>query len=133
VAIQLEGAVVLFEVFDMPTALEFYCDLLGFEVVQAAGVAPNFGWVWLRHGGAELMLNTMYDDGERPETPDLRRRRAHGDTILYLGCRDVDGVYEYVRGRGTSVAKPEVAPYGMKQLYLSDPDGYRICFQWRAS
>jgi len=25
-----------------------------------------------------------------------------------------------------------VAPYGMKQMYLADPDGYGICFQWTA-
>ena len=23
--------------------------------------------------------------------------------------------------------------YGMKQLYLKDPDGYELCFQWRAT
>jgi hypothetical protein len=25
---------------------------------------------------------------------------------------------------------PKVAPYGMKQLYASDPDGFGVCFQW---
>jgi glyoxylase I family protein len=25
---------------------------------------------------------------------------------------------------------PRVAWYGMKQLYLTDPDGFEICFQW---
>jgi hypothetical protein len=28
------------------------------------------------------------------------------------------------------VQPPKVAWYGMKQLYLRDPDGYLICFQW---
>ena len=27
---------------------------------------------------------------------------------------------------------PKVAWYGMKQLYLTDPDGYGLCFQWKA-
>jgi hypothetical protein len=26
-----------------------------------------------------------------------------------------------------------VAPYGMKQLYLRDPDGFELCFQWEAN
>jgi hypothetical protein len=26
---------------------------------------------------------------------------------------------------------PKVAPYGMKQLYLHDPVGFALCFQWR--
>jgi len=40
------------------------------------------------HGhGAELMLNTAYDEGERPEQPERARVVAHGDTALYFGCR----------------------------------------------
>jgi hypothetical protein len=26
-----------------------------------------------------------------------------------------------------------VAPYGMKQMSLRDPDGYGLCFQWEAT
>jgi glyoxylase I family protein len=31
------------------------------------------------------------------------------------------------------VNEPKVAPYGMKQLYVRDPDGYGLCFQWPAT
>ncbi len=30
------------------------------------------------------------------------------------------------------VEKPTIAPYGMKQLSVTDPDGYELCFQWPA-
>ena len=33
---------------------------------------------------------------------------------------------------GVNVKEPRVAPYGMKQLYVTDPDGYVLCFQWPA-
>lgn len=29
--------------------------------------------------------------------------------------------------------EPKVTPYGMKQLWFTDPDGYGICFQWSAT
>jgi hypothetical protein len=32
-----------------------------------------------------------------------------------------------------NVKEPKVAPYGMKQLYVRDPDGYNLCFQWPAT
>jgi hypothetical protein len=44
----------------------------------------------------------------------------------------VDAAYAYLRGTGIELKPPVVAPYGMKQLYLKDPDGYTICLQWRA-
>jgi len=82
--------------------------------------------------GAELMLNTAYDVGERPPVPDPARIAAHQDTAIYFGCPDVDGAYAYLREKGIQAEEPRTAPYGMKQMYLNDPDGYVLCFQWRA-
>ena len=31
---------------------------------------------------------------------------------------------------GLNVNEPKVAPYGMRQLWFKDPDGYGLCFQW---
>ena len=76
------------------------------------------------------MLNTRYEAAERPPAPPPARVDAYEDTCLYFGARDVDAVYTYLRDRGVAVNAPSVAPYGMKQLYLKDPDGYGLCFEW---
>lgn len=126
----------LLQVFDMPTALAFYRDILGFEIVEAAPPPDqtrddDFGWVWLHRDHADVMLNTAYDpDAERPPSPDPARVAAHDDTALYFGCQDVDAVYEHLRARGVAVSPPTIAPYGMKQLCVKDPDGFTLCFQW---
>ncbi len=131
-ALHVEGVCPLLEVFDMPRSLRFYRDTLGFEVTQDSGGGDESGWVLLRLGEASLMLNTAYDDGERPAVPDRAREAAHRDTALYFGCPDVDGAYAHLRARGVVAEPPAVAPYGMKQLYFLDPDGYSLCFQWPA-
>jgi glyoxylase I family protein len=123
----------LLQVFDMPTSLHFYRDILGFSVVQKSGDGDDVGWVWLRQGDVELMLNTAYDEGERPRSADSGRVAAHGDTLLYLGCEELDAAYEHLSAQGVKVNPPTVAPYGMKQLHATDPDGYELCFQWRAA
>lgn len=133
--IDLRGTCPLLAVFDMPASLRFYRDLLGFTIVQAAPERPplpdHHGWAWLRHGTAELMLNTLHDPDEpRPAAPDPGRFAAHEDTSLYFGSPDVDAVYRHLRAAGIEVAPPKDAPYGMRQLYLRDPDGYLLCFQW---
>lgn len=132
--IVIEGAVPLIQVFDMPTSIRFYRDLLGFEVVATSGDGDgdDVGWAWLRHGPAELMLNTIHERGRRPQAPDPARALGHSDTGLFLGCRDLDGAYAHLRERGVDVAPPVVRPYGMRQLSFRDPDGYGICLQWRA-
>lgn len=132
VSVSVRGLCPLLEVFDMPASLRFYRDVLGFTVVQRAGEGDDATWVWLRHGDADLMLNTAYDEGQRPASPDPARVRAHADTGLFLRCEDVDGAYAHLKSRGIAVEPPTMAPYGMKQLYVTDPDGYRLCFQWPA-
>jgi catechol 2,3-dioxygenase-like lactoylglutathione lyase family enzyme len=124
----MRGMAPLLQVFDLPTSLAFYREILGFEVVQSTS-----DWAWLKRDDVELMLNTAYESDQRPPAPDPRRIAAHDDTALYFGCPDVDAAFAYLRSRGVVTQEPRVAPYGMKQLYLSDPDGYNLCFQWRAS
>lgn len=135
-ALELRGLCPLLQVFDMPASLAFYRDVLGFEIVQSApagATGDEFGWVWLRHGHADLMLNTAYDpDAVRPPAPDPLRVAAHDDTALFLGCPDVDGAFAHLRARGLAPDAPTVTSYGMKQLYVKDPDGFTLCFQWTA-
>ena len=128
----IRGMAPLLSVFDMPTSVRFYRDVLGFEVVSTSRVlgTDHFGWALLRLADVELMLNTAYDEGERPDARDDSRVDAHHDTCLYFGCPDVDAMYDKLRRNGLDCAAPEIAPYGWKQLYVHDPDGYNLCFQW---
>jgi glyoxylase I family protein len=120
----------LISVYDMNVSLQFYSDVLGFYIHQSAGEKNDLGWVWLKRNNTDLMLNTAYETPDRPEQPDATRDAAHHDTILYLGCADVDAAYHELLSKGIKLGPPEIAPYGMKQLYCHDPDGYGICFQW---
>jgi glyoxylase I family protein len=132
-SIDVRGMCPLLQVFDMPTSVQFYRDVLGFEVVETSSPGDQFDWAMLRLNAAEVMLNTAYEEPNRPAAPDPARVAAHGDTSLYIGCPDVDSAYQHLRAHGVDVDAPSVAPYGMKQLYVSDPDGYVLCFQWRAA
>jgi glyoxylase I family protein len=128
--IDINGMTPLISVFDMPTSLGFYRDVLGFEVVTDSGNGDDSSWVWLRLNGADLMLNDQYEPGHVPEVPPSERTRWHNDTCLYFGCPDLDAAYEYLKSNCIKLDPPKIAPYGMKQLYVSDPDNYNLCFQW---
>lgn len=126
----IQGVCTLLQVFDMPTSMRFYRDVLGFELIQSSpGEGDRFDWGWLRLQGADLMLNTAYERDDRPPSPDPVRHAAHADTGLYFACADPDAVHRHLRAHGIEAAPPKIAPYGMKQLYVADPDGYWLCFQ----
>lgn len=131
-SIQIESLTPLIQVFNMRRSLAFYRDVLGFEVVSDSGNCDDSSWVWVRLNGFDLMLNDQYEPGSEPDAPPPERVRWHDDTCLYLGCKDLDAAVEYLRSRGVPVEPPKTAPYGMRQLYLKDPDNYSICLQWPA-
>jgi glyoxylase I family protein len=126
--IEIEYLTPLLEVFDMPRALRFYRDILGFEVVSDSGDGDDSSWVWIQKDSCNLMLNDQYEPSQVPDSPPAERTKWHHDTCLYFGA-DPDAVYEHLKSSGFQIDPPKDAPYGMRQLYLTDPNGYNICFQ----
>jgi len=107
---------------DLPRSLEFYRDRLGFETVAEAQADGRVFWCRLRRGGASIMLQ----QAEAEDGPAEGRGRG---VALYLVCDDVDALRQEFVARGMSLREPEIAPYGMKQLTVPDPDGYAVCFE----
>ena len=128
-SLTIGGLCPLLQVFDMPTSLRFYCDVLGFTATSPVPDDGRCDWVLLELNGSELMLNTAYEEDERPDVPDPVRKEAHKDVALFFDCADVDEAYKALVQKGLVVKQPVVRDYGMKQLYLYDPDGYEICLQ----
>jgi glyoxylase I family protein len=127
--VETQGMTTLIQVFDMQKSLEFYCGILGFELQHKAGPANDIGWAMLKLNEVYLMLNTQYEMHDRPQNQDPDRIKAHSDTCFYFMCLDPDAIYDQIIQNGIAAERPKIAPYGMKQLYFLDPDGYSICFQ----
>jgi uncharacterized glyoxalase superfamily protein PhnB len=127
--IQATTVTPLLEVYDMRRSVAFYCDAMGFEMVQKYEPDGHLYWAMLRLGGALIMLNARYedDDPDRPATPPTTTLRE--DVTLYFACPDVDAAYQHARDNGLGVKPPTVAYYGMKQFHVTDPDGFVLCFQ----
>jgi catechol 2,3-dioxygenase-like lactoylglutathione lyase family enzyme len=111
--VDMHGLCPLLQVYDMPTSVRFYRDLLGFEVLNSfpARSPDDCDWVWLKQGETELMLNTAYDFDRRPTTRDTARVAGHDDIGLFIGCPDVDAAFRYLHDNGLDLKPPKVQPY----------------------
>jgi glyoxylase I family protein len=128
-AIELGMLCPLIQVFDMPRSLAFWRDKLGFTKVDPKEGGDEIDWCLLNLGDAWLMLNTAYEADERPDQPDPARIDAHLDTGLFFNARDLDAIYAHLQAQGVESEAPKTVAYGMRQLYLRDPNGYGLCFQ----
>ena len=94
--IEVGGVCALLQVFDMPTSVHFYRDVLGFEIVETSPrEGDQFDWGLLRLNDTFLMLNTAYEQEYRPAQPEPARVAAHSDTGLFFNCPDVDAAYRH--------------------------------------
>lgn len=107
---------------NIEVSLAFYRDQLGFEMTQKWEPAGKLAWCRLVRGNAAVMLQQADEEDGPPE------RRGRGVAFYFL-CDDADAMHAELAGRSLSLDPPQVAFYGMKQLYLKDPDGYELCFQ----
>jgi len=111
-SIEVRGVCTLLQVFDMPTSVRFYRDVLGFEIVKTTPPreGDQFDWGLLRLGDTELMLNTAHEQDKRAAQPDPARIKAHRDVSLYFGCPDVEAAYRHLLDYGIDAEKQRSLP-----------------------
>jgi len=112
----------LLTVQEIGRSVEFYCNRLGFSVVGRSESEGNMFWCRLERDGASIMLQQAEDE-DGPATG-----RGRGITFYFI-CDDADIVYAELSSRGLQLTPPSVANYGMKQLFVEEPDGYSVCFE----
>jgi catechol 2,3-dioxygenase-like lactoylglutathione lyase family enzyme len=133
-AIKVHDICALLSVYDMPEAVRFYVELLGFELVSRAPTYETIAgvehshWCMLRNGSSSLMLNTEYDTGERPaERPAFEEQRF--GSWFFFGCEDLDEARRQLEAAGVKCDGPNLAGYGFRTLSVRDPDGHGITLQ----
>lgn len=111
----------LLAVQDIAVSIGFY-ESLGFVVVGRADIDGAVYWCRVERGGASLMLQQADDDDGAPA--------SWGRGVsFYLVCDDADAVHAECVARGIAVAPVSIADYGMKQVFVPEPDGYTLCFE----
>lgn len=132
--IEIRNVCTLLSVFDMPKAVWFYCDVLGFTIENRSPTyavesgVELFHWCMLRAGNARLMLNTAYED-ERPAEPPPRAEDLFA-AWLFFACPNLDEAYQRLKAASVDCKPPQIAPYGFRTVSCRDPDGHGITLQW---
>jgi len=122
----LEQTVPLLLVRDLPRSCDFYCRGLGFEIDRRWEPNGELRWCWLQRNTAALMLQQACpNDGLHAHT--------QNGVSLYFICRDATAIYHELLSREIEATPPRRAFYGMNQVFVTDPDGYVLCFENLAS
>jgi catechol 2,3-dioxygenase-like lactoylglutathione lyase family enzyme len=104
-------------------SVDFYTTRLGFELKQTWEPDGELAWCRLERDRCAVMLQqaTSEEDG-------VSGSRGKGVGFFFI-CDDAESVHSDFVRRGLALAAPEAAFYGMKQVFVKDPDGYELCFE----
>ena len=127
-------------VSDLERSVRFYCEGLGFELVQSHTVGAEFGRLmevddvalqsrFVSHDGISIELLHFDSPGHRGE-PMRRPMNQLGMTHMSLRVADVEAVARVIESFGGSVLWSTRTTFGSSDaldfVYCTDPDGVRI-------
>lgn len=113
------------KVSDLKRAMDFYCGLLGFELVTMYGDQAAF----ISAGGYHhhIGLNTWYSKGAGP-APEHSAGLFH-TAILYPTRKDLAFIFKRLKDAGYPFTG--FSDHGVSEaLYLNDPDGNGVELYW---
>jgi catechol 2,3-dioxygenase-like lactoylglutathione lyase family enzyme len=106
---------------DYDSAIEFFVDVLGFDLVEDSPGLTNDGrakrWVVVRPPGAETGILLARADGERQTV--VVGNQVAGRVGFFLRADEFDAAYERMASAGvTFVTSPRTEPYGRVAVFL---------------
>jgi uncharacterized glyoxalase superfamily protein PhnB len=107
---------------DIGRSVAFYQQRLGFELTLKWEPDGQLGWCRLARDGSAVMLQQACEE----DGPPAGRGRGVG---FFFSCDDAQTLFAEFTERGLAVKPPAAAFYGMNQVFVTDPDGYELCFQ----
>ncbi|GAB3565139.1 VOC family protein [Spelaeicoccus albus] len=107
---------------DQDLALQFYRDILGFDVVMDADMGENFRWLEVKPSGGQssIVLAAAEAFGKQP---------GEG-AYLTFATDDVEATVEELRARGATTSEVTREPWGTYAT-VNAPDGHQLQFNER--
>lgn len=117
------AVVPLLWVKNIEQAIRFY-EEIGFKITESWKPNDLIQWCRVEFYDAALMLQEIVGS----DTREIPMSETNG-IQLYFITDDVDTLYRQILAKGLDVSVPKIEFYGMKQIFLTDPDGRTLCFE----
>ncbi|MFX1517666.1 MAG: VOC family protein [Promethearchaeota archaeon] len=106
-------------------AINFYRDILEFEIVEYYPNQEKPTWVCFRIGNDRFSIGKTFSDINHK----LHPRGVDGSGVqFYINVPNVDEFYEKYRNQVEIVDDIENKPWGDREFTFKDPDGYLLSF-----
>lgn len=127
---EISGIAPFFIVRNVPAALKFYHDSLGFDITFQGPTEDDIFFGIVQRGGAMIILKDIAVDPVPNYTRDVKKGIARWDA--YLHVPDPDALAEEFSSRNvaffTTIKDNEGGDDGLRGFEIQDTDGYILFF-----
>jgi uncharacterized glyoxalase superfamily protein PhnB len=109
---------------DAAATIKWYCDVLGFKVLERWEHEGRFLGAQIGSGG--VVINVGQDDWKQGRD----RIKGQGARLYILMGPDVDGFATAIKARGGTLADEPRTEWGMRAFSINDPDGFKLTFMY---
>lgn len=115
---------------DVNGTVEFYKNILGFELIMTVPEKEKFDWAMMQNGDVEMMFQSKASLVK--EISDLKSRQLGGALTFYIEVEDIKGLYEKIINKTAVVKDFHTTFYKMQEFAIRDNNGFILVFAERA-
>ena len=124
---EISGIAPFFIVKNVPAALSFYCDRLGFDITFQGPSEDDIFFGIVQRGAAMIILKAIGVDPVPNYTRDIKQGIARWDAYLYVP--DPDALAAEFSSRDVEFVQPlSDNDDGLRGFEIKDADGYMLYF-----
>ena len=111
---------------DVNAAVDWYKDMLDFELVMSNPESGTFEWAMLQSGEVKLMFESRASlEGELPA---LKEKPVGASGSFFIRLDDVKALYDKISGKVKIVSDLKKTFYGSEEFSITDNNGYILTF-----
>ncbi len=111
---------------DVNQTVDFYKNVLGFNLIATVPETGQFNWAMMKQGGVEMQFQLRASLAE--EIPSFKDRPIGGALTLYIGVEGIEELHARLKDKVTIVQDMHTTFYGTQEFALQDSNGFVISF-----
>jgi uncharacterized glyoxalase superfamily protein PhnB len=111
---------------DVNKTLDFYTNVLGFELLQTVPEKGTFDWGFVKSGNVMLMFQK--DTSIKAEYKELENYEKGGALILYIQVEELQKLHETIKDKTNVINPMHKTFYGANEFAIMDINGFILTF-----
>lgn len=125
-SMKLESLTPNIMVNDVNETLDYYINVLGFNLVDTNPASGEFEWGYVMLNSVGLMFQE--EKSLKTEYPELKDLKVGGALTLYVRVENINDLFEKIKDQVTVVKPMNTTFYGTNEFAIMDVNGFILTF-----